>query len=144
MTEDISEHNKTFDSKTALEEKRREEYVHVHRYIDIEDKQGKFYIPKNQQLTFKKLREILRRERKSLSAWILDNAVSYVRLHEPGNPQQRIDIILKNGQAYRAVPLCGCGALATREVHLTSNESVFCCSRHMPKHHVKFFKELKK
>lgn len=141
MTYEESRQNKTCDSKTTRDEKRREEYTYT--YIRIR-RRLTLYVPENLIPTFRQLQDILKREGSSLSKWVRQNAISYVRLHEPGNPQQRIDVILKNGQAYKALPLCSCGALATRKVHLTSNESVFCCSRHMPKRNVKFFKELKK
>lgn len=143
--------NKTFDSK-AEETNDGETYRHRHIDIDIlntntntnvRKKERRFYVPVILEFTFQRLEKILAREGSSISHWIQQNAINYVRLHEPGNPQQRIDTILKNGQAYRAKPLCSCGALATRKVHLVNNETVFCCSRHMPKRGVKHFKELK-
>jgi len=50
-------------------------------------KQRKFYVPEDCQQLIDKLVQILRREGKSLSRWILENAVEYVKRHEPGNPQ---------------------------------------------------------
>jgi len=124
------------------EEKRREE---EYPYTDIRIRRGNrvtFYVSKNEKRdiyipdyylpTLKKLREILKREGKTLSEWIRDHAIEYVRLHEPGNPQQRIDTIMKLGKAYRAVPFCKCGKKASRKVTTTRNAIIYCCGLHMP------------
>jgi hypothetical protein len=84
---------------------------HVYMSMSISRKRHKvrrFYVPDAFEDTFKTFEEILAREKKSLSSWLRDNAEHYVRLHEPGNPQQRIDIIMKLGKAYHAEsPICG-------------------------------------
>jgi hypothetical protein len=66
------------------------------------------YINKHRRGIYESLQEILKRDGKSFSSWVLDYAQDYVRLHEPGNPQQRLDTILKLGKAYHAPsPICG-------------------------------------
>jgi len=54
-----------------------------------------FYVPEEYQPLIDKLMRILRREGKSLSRWILENAVEYVSLHEPGNPQLLMNRFIK-------------------------------------------------
>lgn len=56
--------------------------------------------------TYSKMRNILFREGKSFSSWIWERAREYVRLHEPGNPQQTMDYIIENGRSYHAPPTC--------------------------------------
>jgi hypothetical protein len=42
-----------------------------------------------------------------MSKFVMEKLAEYVRLHEPGNPQQRLDVVLKLGKAYHAPgPLC--------------------------------------
>ncbi len=92
----------------------RETYRHRHIDIDILDKrkekkrkERRFYVPDRYQILFEKLEAILKREESSLSEWIRDQAEPYVRLHEPGNPQQRLDIILIDKKSYKAPKFCG-------------------------------------
>jgi hypothetical protein len=98
---------------TVDEEDGEAEYVYRHIDIDISDKkrrkrERRFYVPASFEHTFDLLQTILKREGSSLSRWVRDNAESYVRLHEPGNPQQRLDVIMKLGKAYHAPkPICG-------------------------------------
>ena len=66
------------------------------------------YVNRTSSLLYENLKSILKREKKSFSSWVLENAESYVRLHEPGNPQQRLDTILRLGKAYHA-PSRVCG-----------------------------------
>lgn len=127
------------EQKEIIEEKRREEKKYPYTYIRI---RREFYIPSNYEQTFIELAKILKRENKSLSEWIRAHAVSYVNLHCPGNPQQRMDVILKHGRPYRAKLVCGCGQKATREATLTSGEKVLCCSLHLP-NSVQHWKELR-
>jgi hypothetical protein len=93
---------------------RERDYRHRHIDIDIEtrdkrkSRERRFYIPVSFENTFDLLQTILKREGSNFSRWVRDNAESYVRLHEPGNPQQRLDTILKLGKAYHAPsPICG-------------------------------------
>jgi len=61
-------------------------------------KQRRFYVPEDYQQLIDKLIRILRREGKSLSRWILENAIEYVKRHEPGNPQMLMNKFLKKAQ----------------------------------------------
>jgi hypothetical protein len=66
------------------------------------------YIPKSKKPLIQEARRIMKREGSSLSKFLLEKIEQYYDLHEPGNPQQRIDTILKLGKAYYAPkPLCG-------------------------------------
>ena len=66
------------------------------------------YVNRAGSLLYENLKVILKREKKSFSSWVLENAESYVRLHEPGNPQQRLDMIMRLGKAYHAPSrICG-------------------------------------
>ena len=95
------------------EEKRREE---EYPYTDIRirrENRVTFYVSKNEKRdiyiptyyvpTLKKLKAILRREGKTLSEWIRDHATEYVRLHEPGNPQQLLPRLLDGKDPYHAL-----------------------------------------
>jgi len=75
-------------------------------------KERRFYCPPQWEKILDELEKILKREGKSLSSWIRENAVSYVELHRPGNPQQRLDIISEVGHAYRAESCCICAKTA--------------------------------
>jgi hypothetical protein len=76
--------------------------------IRKKQKVRRFYVPESWEETLDTLEEILKREGSNLSKWIRQNGDHYVRLHEPGNPQQRLDMILKLGKAYHAEgPICG-------------------------------------
>ena len=83
-----------------------------------------------------KLKEIVSREGKSISRLFWSWAERYVRLHSPGNPQQTLDRILKEGKPYRAPKQCIiCGRPATRKA-LTYNEEwvplcKFCLAKNM-------------
>ncbi len=42
-----------------------------------------------------------------MSKFFVEKLEEYQRLHEPGNPQQRLDVVLKIGKAYHAPnPIC--------------------------------------
>ena len=103
MSEDIGSGEREYSSIV--------EYRHRHIDIDITKKRKKerrFYIPQSFEFTFGTFLEILHREGCSLSKWLREEIESYVRLHEPGNPQQRLDIIMKLGKAYHAPSkICG-------------------------------------
>jgi len=92
---------------------RDREIEYRHRHIDIDirhrkKKERRFYVPASFENTFNLLQTILKREHSNFSQWVRDNAESYVRLHEPGNPQQRLDMILRLGKAYHAPSrICG-------------------------------------
>jgi hypothetical protein len=73
--------------------------------------QAILYVPGDMQPTLKKLREILDREGKSVSAWFREQAVDYVREHEPGNPQKRLEPF--TGEPTAVDPF-GCGNLLSK------------------------------
>lgn len=89
-------------------------------------KERRFYIPNDFEITFQKLLGILKRENKSVSKWIRENAENYVRLHEPGNPQQTLTRILKHGSAYKAPLQCPCGRLAEYEFNAENVHMKVC------------------
>lgn len=66
------------------------------------------YIPEASSLLIENMKTILEREDKSLSKFFIEQAETYYRLHEPGNPQQRLDTIIRLGKAYHA-PMRICG-----------------------------------
>ncbi len=122
----------------SREEKRREEeYRHRHIDIDIvpkrQPKERRLYIPFFWEHRFKQLQAILAREGNSVSRWFREQADPYINQHEPGNPQQRIDTIMRIGKPYRAHALCQCGAKASRRVVLEDGSVIFSCSIHMPR-----------
>ena len=67
-----------------------ENYRHRHIDIDIPKNtiERRFYVPKYFEQTMNELDKILKREKKSLSQWIREQAQPYVNLHKLGNPQQ--------------------------------------------------------
>src|SRR5271157_614715 len=113
------------------------EYGHVHMVTTHKKtKVHRFYVPELEESMITALQEILKREGKSLSKWIRDNAEPYVRLHTPGNPQQRLDTILKLGKAYHAnAPICGFKDCLRESVALglfiPENKKVHVCAFHL-------------
>ena len=93
--------------QNSSEEIERDNYRHRHIDIDIEDKgkerkgkrERRFYVPKSFEAVFEKLETILKREGSNLSKWARQQAADYVRLHEPGNPQQPIERYLREKDA---------------------------------------------
>jgi len=63
-----------------------------------------FYIQDPQ--IYEKLKEIARREGRSASAVISELIEEYVRQHEPGNPQLRLDLILEGKTDLTRPPNC--------------------------------------
>lgn len=64
------------------------------------------YVPENKADTVKAAKKIFKREGYSLSQFLISELERYNRLHERGNPQQRIDVIAERGEAYRAPLVC--------------------------------------
>jgi len=98
-----------------MNEERREERVeseeYTYTYIRIRTRTKRkltLYIPETSRLLIDNARTVLKREGKSISNFLVEQLESYCRLHEPGNPQQRLDTILKLGKAYHA-PCRVCG-----------------------------------
>ena len=87
-----------------------------------------FYFPKDSEHLFRRFKEIADREGRSMSE-ILEGLVrEYVRIHEPGNPQKRLDMIFwgENG----SVPRCSeCGDPADR-VYRVKGQAFFRCKMH--------------
>jgi len=69
-------------------------------------KERRFYVPENFQETLKKMEAILKREGSSLSKWIRQQIGEYVRVHEPGNPQQTMRRYAEVGKPYVAMGKC--------------------------------------
>ena len=95
------------EDESARETDRDREIGYGYRHIDIDidrrkKKERRFYVPSSFECTFDMLQSILKREKSNFSKWVREQTESYVRLHEPGNPQQRLDTILKIGKAYHA------------------------------------------
>ena len=60
------------------------------------------YVSEINEAIIEKAKEMLDRENSSLSKLFIKTVQQYVRLHEPGNPQQRLDTIIKIGKAFKA------------------------------------------
>ena len=72
-------------------------------------KQFKITPPEEAKGSFEKLAKIAERENRSMTKIIVEMVENYVRLHEPGNPQQRLDTMAKLGHAYHASMFGTCG-----------------------------------
>lgn len=107
-------------------------------------KQKRFYVPPEWESILKELEEILDREHKSFSQWVRDLARSYVDLHRPGNPQQRLDTIMDLGKAYncKIIRLCqhpvflrqrvecafeACPLIARKNLLFSSDKEMYTC-----------------
>jgi len=85
---------------------------------------------------YERLVDILDRENKSFSDFVFEHVASYVRLHEPGNPQQRLDTIIRLGKSYHApTKICGfkdCKRVAVAVGLFKPNQKEYAlCSRHL-------------
>ena len=92
-------------------EKREGQYEYTHTSIRTRNNKYpklQLYVPAAKQPLVRDVKGILAREGSSLSKFIIEKFEEYYRLHEPGNPQQRLDTIMKLGKAYHAPkPICG-------------------------------------
>jgi len=68
-----------------------------------------FYYPNNKESIWKKFLEITKREGTTGSYKILQLIEEYVKQHDPGNPQQRLDVISNIGKPYMASTCQDCG-----------------------------------
>jgi hypothetical protein len=84
------------------------------------------YVPEEMKGLVKKAKEVFKRENKSLSEYLLNCLSGYVKLHEPGNPQQRLDTIIKIGKAYRAGCCVDCGRPAEMQVFKEKEDFLYC------------------
>ncbi len=87
----------------------REEYTYTYIRTRTRTKRKlTLYIPEHSRLLVDNARTVLKREHKNLSNFLIEQLQSYYRLHEPGNPQQRLDTIMRLGKAYHAPSrICG-------------------------------------
>ena len=89
------------------------------------------YIDEDFAPVWDKFKKIMEREGSSVSKHLREHIANYVRLHEPGNPQQRLDTIVKIGSCYRvngcSVPTCG---EAGEYVVFKNGVRVLYCERH--------------
>ena len=91
-------------------------------------KQKRFYVPPEWEETLEKLDEILRREgKRTFSDWVREQISIYVRAHEPGNPQQRLDTVMRIGHAYRAESCCVCAKPADYQAFTKEGLSLLYC-----------------
>ena len=88
-----------------------------------------FYIDEDFLLTYEKFKKIMERENVSVSEWIRTAIAEYVRLHEPWNPQQRLDTIMDLGKAYRADQCNMCEAKPMFRCFI-GKKSVLLCEDH--------------
>jgi len=70
-------------------------------------KQFRMYLKQEDLETWRLLKEVAKREAKSVAQIVREQVENYVRLHEPGNPQQRLDTIIRLGKKYVAPRVCG-------------------------------------
>ena len=94
-----------------------------------------FYVPLEKKRILEKLKEILKREGKSVSQFILEQIEAYVMLHEPGNPQQLLERYVTHSEPYVAPTKCGfrscnepCVAIA---VHKKTGYELPVCKFHL-------------
>jgi len=90
-------------------------------------KQKHFYVPPDWEKILEDLEEILKREHKTFSQWVRDQVKPYVELHRPGNPQQRIDTIMRIGHAYRAESCCICAKQAEVQAFTKQGLTLLYC-----------------
>jgi hypothetical protein len=95
-----------------------------------------FYWKKEDARLWKDAKATAKREGKHISNIIAEYLEQYVRLHEPGNPQQRLDTILKLGKAYHAPsPVCGfkdcMRDVVAVGVYLPRKEEYGLCQKHL-------------
>lgn len=93
------------------------------------------YVPEDKETMVLKAQDITHREGRSLSQLFIEFCEKYVREHEPGNPQTRIDKILKWGAPLTDKPKCAfCGEPATTRISIVRDmkhyDEVFTCLLH--------------
>jgi hypothetical protein len=79
---------------------------------------------------------ICAREESSASEKLRDMIDEYVRLHAAGNPQSRLDVIMKLDKPYRAGVCLDCGDKAKYETWI-NGVKVFLCALHFNKRRMK-------
>ena len=84
--------------------------------------------PKGREILWQKFKKIAEREGRSMSRILVGMIEEYVRVHEPGNPQKRLDMILEGEKG--PDPRCGiCGDPAERR-YRTRWVEYFRCRKH--------------
>ena len=84
--------------------------------------------PKGREILWQKFKKIAEREGRSMSRILVSMIEEYVRVHEPGNPQKRLDMIFRGEKA--PVPRCSeCGDPADR-VYRVKGHAFFRCKMH--------------
>jgi hypothetical protein len=96
---------------------------HLEKRRDIRN----FYVDQNFIPIYEKFKKIVEAERKSVSDKIRELLTEYVRLHEPGNPQQRLDTIFRIGHAYRAEGCCACAKPADVQAFTKEGLNLLYC-----------------
>jgi len=106
-------------SSGAHETNEKKKYGHGHMDISIQNtntntkKKNKkeilphIYVPETAKPLFKKLITILRREGKSFSQWVREQAANYVRIHSPGNPIIPLTKFVDGKPLGPSIPTCG-------------------------------------
>lgn len=97
---------------------------------------GQIYLPEGFLQIWTKFMEICDREGSSGSEKVRDFVRAYVRRHEPGNPQTRLDTIIERGAPPNQPPRCGfCDRPAAYICHIrksqfASAQAVYACDDH--------------
>jgi len=101
---------------------------------------GHFYFPREFERLWETLDEIAKREGRSRSKILRECVEEYVRLHELGNPQTRLDVILDRGAPAKEPPRCSyCSKPATYISYLKDGlfsvaRAVYTCDLHRNLH----------
>lgn len=97
---------------------------------------GQIYISEGFRQLWAKFMEICEREGSSGSEKIREFVREYVRRHEPGNPQTRLDVILRRGAPPYKPPSCdSCNQPAEYICYVGTRElgpyrAVYACAQH--------------
>jgi hypothetical protein len=92
-----------------------------------------FYLGTPYKGVWQDFRRICSTEGTSASNKLTDYIVDYVRLHEPGNPQQRIDIISQLEKPYRSHGCLDCGNKKVMVETRVNGITVRLCDEHFKK-----------
>ena len=89
------------------------------------------YIPERHREAVQRAKELMKKEGESLSRKVVQYLIDYVRMHEPGNPQLRLDRVLEEGGPRG--PVCAvCGMPARYQVNSPGGR-LFRCRHHRPR-----------
>ncbi len=90
-------------------------------------KQFRMYLKDDEVLIWEKLSKIAETEARPVAEIVRTQIHEYVRLHEPGNPQQRLDTIAQIGHAYRANSCCICSKPAEVQAFTRKGLNLLYC-----------------